>query len=436
MSRSSPTTPRPSRLSDLADAWLAHDRPIHVPCDDSVTRAVAGVESPIRRSRGRAPLPLALPFETPPALAVGADLKNTFCLAEGRLAWMSGHVGDMDDLSTLTAFTEAEDHLEMLTGVSPRRSRLIAIPAYRSRRWALEHAQGRPVEEVQHHHAHVASTMAENGVTARQVLGVAFDGTGFGDDGAAWGGEFLVADYTSYRRAAHLAYVALPGGDAGVRNPCRMALSHLHSAGLDWDDDLPCVRACDDVELSLLARQLESGLRCVPTSSMGRLFDAVASIAGICHRAGYDAQAAMELEARARPYAGVTGYAFGDGADPGPVVAAAAADVLAGADPGLVAARFQRAVVDLVVDVLDRLREQTGLGTATLSGGVFLNAFLTSACAEALGGAGFEVLRHTKVPASDAGIALGQVAVLAHRSNITQSRLEQLESSREESACA
>ena len=424
------------RLSGLADAWLAHDRPIHVPCDDSVTRAVGGIESPVRRSRGQAPLPLALPFETPPALAVGADLKNTFCLAEGRLAWMSGHVGDMDDLRTLTAFTAAEAHLEMLTGVSPTELATDRHPAYRSRRWAFDHARGRPVEEVQHHHAHVAATMAENGLTSRQVLGVAFDGTGYGDDGAAWGGEFLVADYASFERAAHLAYVDLPGGDAGVRNPCRMALSHLRRSGVDWDARLPSVRACDDIELGLLERQLESGLRCVPTSSMGRLFDAVASIAGICHRAGYDAQAAMELEARARGFEGATGYAFGQDVDPAPVVAAVAADVLAGVEPGLVAARFQQGVVDLVVQVLVRLREQTGLTTATLSGGVFLNAFLTAACACALTDAGFEVLRHTKVPASDAGIALGQVAVLAHRHSTAQKRLEEVEPTREESACA
>ncbi len=416
-----------TRLADLADAWLSHDRPIHVPCDDSVTRAVAGREAPIRRSRGQAPLPLSLPFDSPPALAVGADLKNTFCLAEGRLAWMSGHIGDMDDLATLAAFSAAESHLEMLTGVTPDVIAADHHPAYRSRRWAVEHADGRDVTSVQHHHAHVASTMAENGVAGERVLGIAFDGTGYGDDGAAWGGEFLAADYATYERMSHLSYVALPGGDAGVRNPCRMALSHLRSAGVAWDERLPCARACDDVELGLLDRQLDTGLHCVPTSSMGRLFDAVASIAGICNRAGYDAQAAMELEARASSFAGAAGYAFGDEADPGPVVAAAAADVLAGTDAGLVAARFQQAVVDLVVTVLRRLRDETGLATATLSGGVFLNAFLTAACARALEDDGFVVLRHTKVPASDAGIALGQVAVLTHRRTARQG---------EESACA
>ncbi|HSV38691.1 MAG TPA: carbamoyltransferase HypF, partial [Nocardioidaceae bacterium] len=405
-----------ARLGVLADAWLAHDRGIHVPCDDSVTRIVDGVESPIRRSRGQAPLPLQLPFEAPPSLAVGGDLKNTFCVAEGRLAWMSAHVGDMDDLATLRAFDTAESHLELLTGVTPEAIAADLHPAYRSRGWALDHAAGRPVEGVQHHHAHVASTMAEHGVTAdRRVIGIAFDGTGYGDDGASWGGEFLAADYAGYERLAHLPYVSLPGGDAGVRNPYRMALSHLRSAGIDWDDKLPCVRAAAEGELALLDRQLETGLRCAPTSSMGRLFDAVASLSGICHRIGYDAQAAMELEALARPHGHVDGYRFGDGLDPGPVLSAVADDVRTGTELGLVAARFQHAVVTLVAEVAQQLRDETGLHTVTLSGGVFLNAFLTQQCAAALAEARFEVLRHVRVPASDAGIALGQIAVLAHR---------------------
>ena len=410
-----------TRLAGLADAWLYGDRPIHVSCDDTVTRCVDGEEAPVRRSRGHAPLPLSLPFDSPPALGVGGDLKNTFCVAEGRLAWMSAHVGDMDDLATLAAFTTAEAHLEMLTGVTPAAVAADRHPAYRSRRWALDHAEGRPVEEVQHHHAHVASTMAEHGLGSdSRVLGVAFDGTGYGDDGAVWGGEVLVAGYADYVRAAHLAYVPLPGGDAAVRNPCRMALSHLRAAGVAWDPALPCVRACSEQELALLDRQLTTGLRCVPTSSMGRLFDAVASLAGVCHRAGYDAQAAMELEAVARRTTSSRGYRFradGELLDAGPVLAEAAADVLAGAPAGLVAARFQQGVVDLVATVLERLRDETGLDVVTLSGGVFLNAYLTSACASALTARGFEVLRHHTVPASDAGLALGQVAVLAHRTS-------------------
>ncbi len=409
------------RLADLADAWLTHDRPIHVPCDDSVTLAIDGRESPIRRSRGQAPLPLDLPFDSPSALGVGADLKNTFCLAQGRLAWMSAHIGDMDDLSTLLAYGLAEQHLEMLTGVSPTALAADRHPAYRSRSWALTQADGRPVTGVQHHHAHVAATMADNRVPdGIHVLGVAFDGTGYGEDGAVWGGEFLIADYRSFDRATHLAYVPLPGGDAGVRNPNRMALSHLRSAGVDWDPAMPCMRASDPDELALLDRQLDTGFGCAPTSSMGRLFDAVASIAGVCHRAGYDAQAAMELEALARSVGRVEGYRFGLAesstmpVDPGPVIRQASSDILSGTPPELVAARFQQGVVDMVLTVLRRLRDETGLTHVTLSGGVFLNRFLTSRCASTLTADNFEVLQHHRVPASDAGIALGQVAVLAH----------------------
>ena len=410
------------RLAGLADGWLAHDRRIHVPCDDSVVRAVEGTELPLRRSRGYAPMPLSLPFEAPPTLAVGADVKNAFCLAEGRLAWLSGHVGDMDDLSTLAAFGTAEEQLRLITGVRPEVVASDRHPAYRSRRWAIDHADGRPVVEVQHHHAHVASTMAEHGLGAEdEVLGIAFDGTGYGDDGAVWGGEFLAASYASYTRVAHLSYVDLPGGDAGVRNPCRMALSHLHAAGVPWDDRLPAVRACRDDELDLLDQQLTRRIACTPTSSMGRLFDAVASLAGVCHRAEYDAQAAMELEARTGP-TDAPGYAFhvsatGDGTwriDVAPVIEEVFDDVIAATPASVVATRFHRAVADLVVEVALRQAGAGGRSRVTLSGGVFLNAWLTRACAANLTAHGFEVLRHRRVPPSDAGIALGQVAVATH----------------------
>jgi len=183
------------RLAPLADAWLGHDRPIHVPCDDSVVRMVDGVELPIRRSRGYAPFPIALPVPVRPALAVGGDLKNTFCLGDDRYAWLSAHVGDMDDLSTLQAFERAERHLEMLTGVRPEVLVTDKHPSYRSRQWAELHADGRPVIAVQHHHAHLASVLAEHGYDGGRVIGFAFDGTGYGDDGAVWGGEVLLADY-------------------------------------------------------------------------------------------------------------------------------------------------------------------------------------------------------------------------------------------------
>jgi hydrogenase maturation protein HypF len=412
-----------TRLADLADAWLAHDRPIHVPCDDSVVRIVDRAELPVRRSRGHAPLPIDLPFTVPPILAVGGDLKNTLCVAASGRAWLSQHIGDMGDFRTQQAFEAAAAHLEALTGTRPEMIATDRHPGYRSSRWAAAQASGRPVRQVQHHHAHVASTLAEHGHDgSRRVLGIAFDGTGYGDDGAVWGGEFLLADYDGYIRAAHLRYVPLPGGDAGVRNPCRMALSHLRAAGVPWDADLPCVRACTRDEVRLLGAQLDGGIQCAPTSSMGRLFDAISSIAGVCHRAGYEAQAAAELEAVARSASGHDGsYAFAIRAtgslppvlDAAPVVASAAADVLAGVPAPVIAVRFHRAVVGAVAAIAERVRAETGTSEVTLSGGVFVNVLLSRWCARALADRGLVVLRHHRVPPTDAGLALGQVAVAA-----------------------
>ncbi|NBM18466.1 carbamoyltransferase HypF [Streptomyces sp. GC420] len=420
------------RLAHLADGWLCHDRPIHVPCDDSVVRVVDGEPLVVRRSRGHAPLPVTLPVPVRPALAVGGDLKNTFCLGEGRRAWLSAHIGDMDDLATQHAFEHAERQLEAITGVRPGLLATDRHPGYRSGQWARRHAGGREVTGVQHHHAHVAAAMAEHGLDGtHQVIGVAFDGTGYGDDGAVWGGEFLLADYEGCTRFAHLRYVPLPGGDAAVRRPYRMALAHLRAAGIPWSGDLPCAAACPPGERRLLERQLERGLNCVPTSSMGRLFDAVSSLAGVCQVAGYEAQAAVELEAAALGAAvpgadgpACDGYEFtlrppergGTGpltADPAPVLAAAVRDLRAGAGPSLVAAGFHAAVAAMVRAVCGAARERHGPDTVALTGGVFANVLLSSACARVLREDGFTVLRHRRVPPNDGGLALGQLMVAA-----------------------
>lgn len=332
----------------------------------------------------------------------------------------------MDDLATLTAFTDAERQLEEITGVRPVLLAADRHPGYRSVGWARRAAGDRPLRQVQHHHAHVAAAMAEAGLDGTSpVIGVAFDGTGHGDDGAVWGGEFLLAGYNGFRRSAHLAYVPLPGGDAAVRRPYRMALAHLRAAGLPWAPGLPCTDACPKDERTVLAAQLERGLQCVPTSSMGRLFDAVASLSGVCHRAGYEAQAAVELEAAAVAAGGLPaeGYSFalrpGAGAggatacDPGPVLAAVVADLGAGVPTGVIAGRFHRAVTELVRRVCAAVRERDGITTVALSGGVFANALLSSACARDLCADGFTVLRHRLVPPNDGGLALGQLVVAA-----------------------
>ncbi|MEU9303616.1 carbamoyltransferase HypF [Streptomyces sp. NPDC048269] len=416
------------RLARLADAWLTHDRPIHVPCDDSVVRVCDGEPLTVRRSRGHAPLPVPLPLPVPAVLAAGGDLKNTFCLGEGHRAWLSAHIGDMDDLATQYAFERAERQLESITGVTPALLAADRHPGYRSGQWARRAAAGRPLVRVQHHHAHIASAMAEHGLDGgRKVIGVAFDGTGYGDDGAVWGGEFLLADYTGYTRFAHLAYVPLPGGDAAVHRPYRMALSHLRAAGIDWTPDLPCVAACPPDELRVLRTQLAHDLNCAATSSMGRLFDAVSSLTGVCHRSGYEAQAAIELESAALTASAAPAgpaYAFGlrepvDGAahpvtaDPAPVLAAVVADVRAGVPAALIARRFHAAVAALVGTLCGLARERHGLDTVALSGGVYANTLLSSECARTLRERGFTVLRHTRVPPNDGGLSLGQLMVAA-----------------------
>lgn len=406
------------RLAHLADGWLMHDRDILVPCDDSVVRIVDGAELPIRRSRGYAPLPVALPVAVPPTLAVGADLKNTFAVAERKYAWLSQHIGDMDDLATLSAFGAAERHMEALTGVVPEVIVADAHPGYRSTAWAERHAGDRPVRLVQHHHAHVAAVMAEHGLDGSEpVLGVAFDGTGYGPDGAVWGGEVLLADYKGYQRLAHLKYVPLAGGDVSVRRPYRMALAHLWAAGLPWDEDLPPVSACPADERRALALQLENGVGCVPTSSMGRLFDAVSALVGVRHVAAYEAQAAIELEGLSRAAEpGARSYSFtvesrqpSAVVDPAPVLAAIVTDLRAGATPAMVGARFHRAVAALVVELAGL--DEAGDRAVALSGGVFQNALLLQLTLDALRGRGFRVITHRHVPPNDGGLALGQLLV-------------------------
>ena len=402
------------RLSHLADGWLMHDRDILVPCDDSVVRVVDGLELPIRRSRGYAPLPIALPVPVPPTMAVGADLKNTMAVADGKYAWLSQHIGDMDDLATLSAFDAAQRHLRALTAVEPEVLVADSHPLYRSTAWAHRNCAARPVRTVQHHHAHIAAVMAEHGLDgSQQVLGFAFDGTGYGSDEAVWGGEVLLANYKGYQRLAHLSYVPLAGGDISVLRPYRMALAHLWAAGIPWQPELPPVAACPADEQRVLLHQLETGLGCVPTSSMGRLFDAVAALTGVRQVVAYEAQAAIELEGMARGIdSGTTSYRFDvdeSAVDPAPVIQAVVGDQRDGVPAGVIGARFHRAVADLIVDLADRHRDVSPI--VALSGGVFQNALLLQMTLKGLHAKGLEVITHRAVPPNDGGVALGQLMV-------------------------
>jgi hydrogenase maturation protein HypF len=404
------------RLAGIVDSWLVHDRPIHVPCDDSVVRIESGEELPIRRARGYAPLPVRLPRDAGPTLATGGELKNAFCLAAGRNAWMSSHIGDMGSLETLAAFERSVRQFADVYSTDPDRLAADAHPGYHTRQWAEAHAGQRRLALVQHHHAHIASLMAERGVPAGQrVIGIAFDGTGYGTDGAIWGGEVLVAGYEGFDRAAHLRYIALPGGDATIHKPYRSALAHLWAAGIEWMSDLAPVRAVPDAERRVLERQLQRNVFCVPTSSMGRLFDAVSSLLGLRHTVSYEAQAAIELEVVAgAASAGGTSYRFtleDDLIDPRPVLRAIVADLRDGRQVGDIACGFHVAVARLIADSAQRVRSLTGIDCVALSGGVFQNVLIARLARTELARRHFTVLTHRLVPPNDGGLALGQAVI-------------------------
>jgi len=402
------------RLPRLSDAVLDHDRPIHVPCDDSVVRVIEGQELPIRRSRGYAPLPIDLGRHGPAVLAVGGELKNTCCLTDGSRAYLSGHIGDMATWETLRAFERAVDQLSEIRG-GPSRLAADLHPGYHTRNWAERHTGDAPLDLVQHHHAHVVSLLAEHGRLGEPIIGVSFDGTGYGCDETIWGGEILALgrDTQRFTRVGHLLPVPLPGGDAAVRNPWRMALSQLCLAGVDWEPDLAPVAAATPEELRLTRSQLESGTGCVPCSSMGRLFDAVSSLLGVRHRIDYEGQAAIELEALAETASAGIPLRFAVGADgvidPSPVVRELVSGLRAGAQPAALAAGFHRAVAVAVADAVELVAGPVRL--VGLTGGVFQNVLLLRWCRKQLQLAGFEVLTHHLVPPNDGGLALGQAAI-------------------------
>ncbi len=403
------------RLPPLCDAVLDHNRPIHVPCDDSVVRVIDDRELPIRRSRGYAPLPVDLGRDGPAVLAVGGELKNAFCLTDGPRAYMSGHIGDMETLETLRAFERAVGQLSEIRG-RPVRLAADLHPGYQTRNWAERHVGERPLDLVQHHHAHVVSLLAEHCRLGEPIVGVSFDGTGYGCDGTIWGGEILAVGRDSHRftRVGHLLPVPLPGGDAAVRNPWRMALSQLWMSGIDWTPDLPPVSAATPAELAVIRSQLDNDVGCVPCSSMGRLFDAVASLLGVRHRIDYEGQAAIELEVLAESAGEHTAAlrmdVHADGViDPTGMMRAMVSALRAGAEPALLAAGFHQAVAASVAEVVGLVAGDVRL--VGLTGGVFQNVLLLYACRQRLQQAGFEVLTHHTVPPNDGGLALGQATV-------------------------
>lgn len=416
------------RLSSLADAYLLHDRPIRTRCDDSVVRTFNDETFPLRRSRGYAPFPVYLVAKAPPLIASGGELKNVFCITRDRYAFLSHHIGDMENVQTFQSFLDGITHYESLFRVKPEAIAYDLHPNYLATRYAIERAEREdlPSFGVQHHHAHIASCMAEHSLPAGQpVIGVAFDGTGYGEDGSIWGGEFLLADYACYKRISHLKYVPLPGGDASIRKPARIALAYLWASGLEWDSELAPVAALCAEERSIIKSQLKFKINTPLTSSMGRFFDAIASLCGIRQVINYEGQAAIEFEALADPNEiGEYGFTLEPDhnsssetsqIDAASLLKGVIADLNNGVTQAIISARFHNTLARMVYVVSDQIRKDKGVDQVVLSGGVWQNLTLLHRTYNLLTSENFKVYVHHQVPTNDGGLALGQAVVAVHR---------------------
>lgn len=411
------------RLAPLADAFLLHNRDIHIRCDDSVVRLDETVPHSqpltvhLRRSRGYAPYPVHLPFETRPTLAVGGELKNTFCLTREKYAFLSHHIGDMENAETYASFEQGVQHLSRLFRVTPEIIACDLHPGYFTTSWAEQNTHVSLVH-VQHHHAHIAACLADNGLPNEPVIGLAYDGTGYGPDGAIWGGEILIADYARYERLGHLEYLPLPGGDSAIRHPWRIAIGYAHALGLCLGR-LPFLTYLDPQAVSVVRTQVERKLNAPLTSSLGRLFDAVAALAGVRLDVTYEAQAAIELEVLARPHADhAAAFPYTLHEQDGALVIglqellAAVVEAAANGQPASeIGARFHATVATFSLEVCRRIRERCGLTTVALSGGVWQNQLLLTLTRRLLLADGFRVYVHRQTPPNDGGLALGQAAV-------------------------
>jgi len=410
------------RLKGIADYFLLHNRDIYARYDDSVY-IVDEVPRPVRRARGYAPYPIFLSFKSEQVLACGAEEKNTFCLTKDEHAFLSQHIGDMENAETLEHFESTIELYKKLFRVEPRMIACDMHPEYLSTKYARQIGTeyGLSLVPVQHHHAHIASCLAENKVTG-PVIGVALDGTGYGSDGTIWGGEFLLADLSSFRRAGHLEYVPLPGGVAAIKKPYRMALSYLYTL---LGDDLPLaglpLADLEPGEVEIVRKQLERGVNSPLTSSAGRLFDAVSALAGVRGEIDYEAQAAIELEMAApdkvEDFEGES-YPFAIIEEQGVrvvrltgLISSVARDVRAGVPVPIVSARFHHTVAQIITGMCRAIAEESGIKEVALSGGVFQNRLLLKLATSALKREDFRVLTHHLVPCNDGGVSLGQAVV-------------------------
>ncbi len=410
------------RLRDIADYFLLHNRDIYARYDDSVYTVVDEVPQPIRRARGYAPYPISLPFKSKQILACGAEEKNTFCLTKDEHAFISQHIGDMENAEALEHFENTIELYKELFRVEPEIVAYDMHPEYLATKYARQIGltHGLTLVPVQHHHAHIVSCLVENRVEG-PVIGVAFDGTGFGPDGAIWGGEFLLADYNSFQRVGHLEYVPLPGGAAAIKKPYRMALSFLYSLlGKDFPlTGLPLSRL-NPKEVEIVKQQLERGINSPLTSSAGRLFDAVSALAGVRGEIDYEAQAAIELEMLAPDEFQLekNAYPFSIITDQGikvvklrDLISEVTQDVRNQLSTPIISLKFHRTMAEIITEMCKVLAQERGINRVALSGGVFQNRLLFKLAITALEKEGLSVLTHRLVPCNDGGISLGQAVI-------------------------
>ncbi len=408
------------RLKNIADYFLMHNRDIYARYDDSVMIVGQGVPRFARRARGYAPYPIHLPFESKQILGCGSEEKNTFCLTRDNYAFVSQHIGDMENMETLEHYANTISLYKKLFRIEPEIIAHDMHPEYLPTKYAKELGGKEKVRlfPVQHHHAHIASCLADNGVKG-PVIGVSLDGTGYGTDGNIWGGEFLVADYTKFERLAHLEYLPLPGGALAIKKPYRTALGYLLALGIDLDEKLPLLKQVDKKEIAIIKNQIEKSFNAPLTSSMGRLFDAVAALSGVRGIIQYEAQAAIDLEMLAYEASDETGlYPFSFKKEDNisiikihDLFTAVIKDLSERVPKAAIAARFHNTIAQMILETCRKIAEKTGIKRAALSGGVFQNRLLLRKTVPLLESQGFEVYTHRQVPCNDGGISLGQVVI-------------------------
>jgi len=407
------------RFSDIADYYLTHNRDIYLRSDDSIVKRTAGETRFIRRSRGYVPVPVFLNRNIKPVLACGAELKNTVCITRDNKAFLSQHIGDLENLSTLDFFELTIRHMKRILDVDPEIVACDLHPDYLSTKYALSQKNVKVVR-VQHHHAHIAACMAENMIDG-PVIGLSFDGTGYGEDGKIWGGEILVTEKSCFKRAAHISYIPMPGSAAAIKEPWRMAASYLYDAfGKEmWGLDLPFLKATSEDKIRFIIDMISKKINSPETSSLGRLFDGISAIIGIRNKVSFEGQAAMELEMLSDENMEET-YDYEWTSEDNisriltaPIIKGVVSDVQNGVHPSVIGGKFHGTVIRMFTELCEITRKDTDIEQVALSGGVFQNSILLSGMIKALEENRFKVYTHKLVPANDGGISLGQAVIAA-----------------------